>query len=437
MSASATDQPWNHLRSEGKGDNLFLSSIVALEPDTGEYVWHYQTSPGESWDHTATQQIIVADLTIDGQMRRVVMQAPKNGFFYVIDATTGKLISAKNFTDISWATHVDIKTGRPVETTERAILQNGQAIHFAAEPERRAHVASDVVQPADGAGVHSRSTATPFIDDASVHPVTTDHEPWHPPGRCTARSGGAGISASDHARQRWRPAHRVGSVEQNEVWRVERAGAGQWRRALHGGWSGVPGHGLGRVHRAGRGERQEPVVHADADWRDRGADDLCDRRRAVRGHHGWHGQLVGDVGAQANAKGNSLPNVSRLLVYTLGGTTKLPAPEPRPVRPLAPPPATAPAATVARGEAEYRNYCGRCHGPVGAVNFGILPDLRYSAALGSKDTWAAVVLGGVLKANGMASFAEVLDAAEADAIRAYVIAQANAAVVAERARGSQ
>ena len=137
-------------------------------------------------------------------------------------------------------------------------------------------------------------------------------------------------------------------------------------------------------------------------------------------------------GAQANAKGNSLPNVSRLLVYTLGGASKLPAPEPLPVRPLAPPPATAPAATVARGEAEYRTYCGRCHGPVGAVNFGILPDLRYSAALGSKETWAAVVLGGVLKANGMASFAEVVDATEADAIRAYVIAQANAGLASER-----
>ena len=79
--------PWNRkLRSEGKGDNLFLSSIVALRPDTGEYVWHYQSTNGESWDHTATQQIIIADLMIDGQKRHVVMQAPKNGFFYVIDA---------------------------------------------------------------------------------------------------------------------------------------------------------------------------------------------------------------------------------------------------------------------------------------------------------------------------------------------------------------
>ena len=108
--------PWNHgLRSEGKGDNLFLSSIVALKPDTGEYVWHYQSTPAESWDHTATQQIIIADLMIEGAPRHVLMQAPKNGFFYVIDAATGKLISAKNFTEIAWATSVDLKTGRPVE----------------------------------------------------------------------------------------------------------------------------------------------------------------------------------------------------------------------------------------------------------------------------------------------------------------------------------
>src|SRR5688572_5719893 len=108
--------PWNHnFRSEGKGDNLFLASIVALDPDDGSYKWHYQSTPGETWDHTATQQMILADLTIDRAPRRVLMQAPKNGFFYVLDAATGKLISAKNVTDIAWATHVDLATGRPVE----------------------------------------------------------------------------------------------------------------------------------------------------------------------------------------------------------------------------------------------------------------------------------------------------------------------------------
>jgi PQQ-dependent dehydrogenase (methanol/ethanol family) len=108
--------PWNQdIRSPGGGDNLFLSSIVALRPETGEYVWHYQTTPGETWDYTATQHIILADIEIDGKTRKVLMQAPKNGFFYVLDRADGSLISANNYIDVTWATHVDMKTGRPVE----------------------------------------------------------------------------------------------------------------------------------------------------------------------------------------------------------------------------------------------------------------------------------------------------------------------------------
>ena len=108
--------PWNrYVRSPGGGDNLYLSSIVALDPDTGDYKWHYQTTPGDSWDYTATQHMILADLEINGQIRKVIMQAPKNGFFYVIDRTNGELISAENYVPINWATHVDMETGRPVE----------------------------------------------------------------------------------------------------------------------------------------------------------------------------------------------------------------------------------------------------------------------------------------------------------------------------------
>ena len=95
--------PWNQrIRSPGGGDNLFLSSIVALKPDTGQYVWHYQTTPGETWDYTATQHIILADLTINNEKRKVLMQAPKNGFFYVLDRTNGKFISAQAFATVNW-----------------------------------------------------------------------------------------------------------------------------------------------------------------------------------------------------------------------------------------------------------------------------------------------------------------------------------------------
>ena len=99
----------------GNNDNLFLASIVALRPETGEYVWHYQMNPGEEWDYTCTASMISADLTIDGRQRSVLMQAPKNGFFYVIDRADGKLISAEEFTPQTWAERIDIATGRPVE----------------------------------------------------------------------------------------------------------------------------------------------------------------------------------------------------------------------------------------------------------------------------------------------------------------------------------
>ena len=106
--------PWDQqIRSPGGGDNLFLSSIVAVRPDTGKYVWHYQTTPGESWDYTAAQQMILADVEIAGKERKVIMQAPKNGFFYVLDRETGEFLSGKPFVKVSWATHIDSKTGRP------------------------------------------------------------------------------------------------------------------------------------------------------------------------------------------------------------------------------------------------------------------------------------------------------------------------------------
>src|SRR5690606_924479 len=153
--------PWNQaLRSPGGGDNLFLSSIVALDPDDGSYVWHYQTTPGETWDYTATQPIIVADLVLDGAERRVVMQAPKNGFFYVLDARTGELISANNFAAVNWATGIDLATGRPIENPAARYDRTGEPV---------------AVQPSS-AGAHN----------------------WHPMA-FSPQTGFAYLSASDNA----------------------------------------------------------------------------------------------------------------------------------------------------------------------------------------------------------------------------------------------
>jgi len=126
--------PWNRdFRSPGGGDNLYLSSILALRPDTGKLEWYYQTTPGDSWDYTAVQQITLADIRINGSARKVLMQAPKNGFFYVLDRITGKLISAEPYGNISWAKAVDLQTGRPIEN-EGVRYPNGKTIVISPGP---------------------------------------------------------------------------------------------------------------------------------------------------------------------------------------------------------------------------------------------------------------------------------------------------------------
>ena len=120
--------PWaRSKRSPAGGDNLYLASIVALNPDTGKYVWHYQETPGDNWDYTSTQPMILADLKIGGKPRKVILHAPKNGFFFVIDRTNGKFISAKNFVDVNWATGYD-ENGRPIEVADRALADRPRDI---------------------------------------------------------------------------------------------------------------------------------------------------------------------------------------------------------------------------------------------------------------------------------------------------------------------
>lgn len=117
------------VRSPAGGDNLFLSTIMAINPDTGRMVWHYQVNPADNWDYTATQKLVLAELEIEGKQRKVIMQAPKNGFFYVLDRTSGELISAEPYSLVNWASHVDMKTGRPVET-DRADFSDGPKLIF-------------------------------------------------------------------------------------------------------------------------------------------------------------------------------------------------------------------------------------------------------------------------------------------------------------------
>jgi hypothetical protein len=137
----------------GGGDNLFISSILAVRPDSGELVWYYQTTPGDNWDYTAVQQMVLADLMIDGVERKVLMQAPKNGFFYVLDRLTGELISAEPYSRVNWASGVDLQTGRPIEQPRRTLPRRrcGRDLSHGAW---RPQLASDGVAPGASPDVH-------------------------------------------------------------------------------------------------------------------------------------------------------------------------------------------------------------------------------------------------------------------------------------------
>jgi alcohol dehydrogenase (cytochrome c)/quinohemoprotein ethanol dehydrogenase len=414
--------PWNHTyRSQGEGDNLFLASIVALDPDDGSYVWHYQSSPGETWDHTATQQIVVADLEIEGGPRRVVMQAPKNGFFYVLDAASGELISARNFTEVSWATHIDMATGRPVETPSARYNETGERFLSLQNPNGAHTWHSMSYSPLTGLvyiPIHMANFVYGHDADFRPGPMKTNLGADFS-GNAPANAGEAALAlASAQGRLiAWDP------IAQSEVWRAERAGPANGGTLATAGGLVFQGTGSGQfiAMDAGTGaelwsaDTQTGVLAAPMSYEVDGVQYVA---ILVGSGGSW-----GMIGGAANIKGNDLPNRSRLLVYALDGGSGLPPSVPDPLRGLAPPPATGSPEAIARGAADYATYCGNCHG-AGAVNLGILPDLRSSAALGSAAAWSAIVLDGALEAGGMASFAPVMDAARVEGIRAWVIARA-------------
>ena len=415
--------PWNHTyRSQGKGDNLFLASIVALDPDDGSYKWHYQSSPGETWDHTATQQIVLADLEIDGATRRVVMQAPKNGFFYVLDAATGALISARNFTEVSWATHIDMKTGRPVENPEARYNETKKFFRSLQNPNGAHTWHSMSYSPLTGLvyiPIHSSNFV--YGHDAAFKPksmTTNVGVDFSGNAPANAKAAEDALASAQGRLIAWNP------VMQQEAWRVERAGPANGGALSTAGGVVFQGTGSGEFTAldAKTGQTlwssptQTGVMAAPVSYEAAGKQYVA----ILAGSGGSWGMIGGD----ANIKGNNLPNISRLLVYAVGGAATLPPAPPRPERTLSPPPATASAAVVAAGAVSYGVHCGNCHG-VAAVSLGILPDLRYSGALSSESAWRSIVLGGALEGRGMASFAPVLDNNAAEAIRAFVIARAN------------
>lgn len=423
--------PWNRAyRSPGKdgkgeGDNLYLSSIVAIRPKTGEYVWHYQTTPGETWDFTATQHIMLADMEIEGKVRRVLMQAPKNGFFYVIDRETGKFISAKPYISVNWATGIDPKTGRPIENPETRVDQTGKPAlvmpgalgghnwhPMAFSPEEKL-----VYIPAFEAGMMYAPEANWKPDKARGFNVGFNLGAGDLPPDGGFRKQVAGTLRGMLVA--WDP------VAQKARWTVEHPGP--WNGGLLATGGGLVFQGTAgsefNAYDAANGKKlwsfaaQTGVVAPPVTYTVNG-------EQYVAVLAGWGGAYALSVDGDLIKRKAPVRNVSRLLVFKIGGTAKLPAPPALAELPLDPPPSVAKPELIALGQAKYGRYCAVCHAP-GAVGSTVLPDLRRAGSLESAQAWNAVVEGGILKDSGMASFKGSLSKAEIEAIRAYVISRAN------------
>jgi alcohol dehydrogenase (cytochrome c)/quinohemoprotein ethanol dehydrogenase len=411
--------PWNQrIRSPGGGDNLFLASILALRPDTGDYVWHYQVNPGETWDYTATQPMILADLKIGGEVRKVLMQAPKNGFFYVLDRTNGKLISAQNHVPTNWASRIDVKTGRPVENPA-ARYPDGQKV---------------LVQPG-GAGGHnwpsmafSPTTVLVYLNSTINAQSYGDEPAGIPPFVHGAYLNTAACRACPPARPSaalpvvegettlvgWDP------VNQKAVWRAPRAGMSGAGVLATAGDLVVQGGGDGNITaydaRDGKKLWFSPIQNAamSAPIAYRVGDD---EYIAIAVGEGYSDFAKGDVPNIA-----ALPNTNRVLAFKLNATLTLPPVSYQAPPPPKPPVQTADAQTVAKGREFFNRFCFGCHG-IDAGSDHIHPDLRYSDALESKEAWANIVIGGARKDLGMRSFSEVVSTELAEAMRQYVIGQ--------------
>ena len=433
---ASPEAPW--IRSPGGGDNLFLASILAIRPGSGELVWHFQTTPGEMWDYTATQNMILADLQIEGRLRKVLMQAPKNGYFYVLDRTSGEFISARPYVFTNWASSMDA-SGRPT-INPAATYKDKPALIFPT-----------------GAGGHNwppmafnpqtQLVYIPARESGMVMAPLPGNYQWRP-GQTNAAHSVAfsffvnlmspaerkeydAVVASypglpDPATREFLIAY--DPVNQQERWRLplgraELAGGGVLTTA---GNLVVQGTSAGKlmVYRAdtgaivkeidvGTGIMAAPVSYE------------IDGEQYIAVLAGFGGAMAPLYPAESAAY--RYQNYGRLLSFKLGGTTT-PLPPAR-QQLSTPPPPQLPASTLQtapHGAALFFKYCVFCHGGQGEARLSAYPDLfRLDAQ--THAAFGQIVHDGRLAGNGMAGFADVLSTQDVAAIQAF-LAQGQAAL---------
>jgi quinohemoprotein ethanol dehydrogenase len=414
--------PWNQkYRSPKGGENLFTSSVVALKPDTGEYVWHYQENAADDWDYDSAEQMILADIAIEGKQRKVLLHAPKNGIFYVIERETGALISAKPFTFINWATGVDLKTGRPIEsaTARYASVDSppivpGPLGAHSWQPMSYSPLTGLTYIPVNEVGFKYKSQEDFEFKDLALNSGIDMVAAGLPQDRKIKK---AILDTVKGKLVAWDP------VGQKQAWAVERPGPWNGGTLATAGNLVFEGTAAGRfeAYRADTGEKvwsfdaQTGVMAGPVTYTVNG-------EQYVAVLAGWGG-VFPLVAGEVSSKSGRVRNVSRMLTFKLDGKATLPPLSPYEEPILNPPASTASKASIHHGEAVYQRFCSGCHGDV-VVSGGVLPDLRYSTAL-ADERWFKIVREGAYQSLGMVAFGEEVSQQDAADIRAYVIYRAN------------
>ncbi|QXH87084.1 MULTISPECIES: PQQ-dependent dehydrogenase, methanol/ethanol family [Pseudomonas] len=407
--------PWNYqFRSNGKGDNLYVSSILALRPDTGEYVWHYQITPQDQWDFTATQHMILADIEMNGSVRKVIMQAPKNGFFYVLDRTNGKLLSAKNFVPVNWASGIDLQTGRPILTgaadysKEPKVVQPSFLGGHNWHPMSYSPKTGYVYIPAQYTLAELKAAKVPqFLANKSVVNFGLDVPdlPEDPKVLNQIRDAWSGELIA------WDP------VKQKAAWKQPYVSAGNGGTLATAGNLVFQGTADGRVvayradtgqplweHRANSGVMAGPVTYT------------VNGEQYVAFSVGWGGILPLLTGPLTN-KGKVRAE-SRVIAFKLGATGELPPPKAAPVLPTTRQVLTATPEQLVQARGMFNGLCAGCHG-LNAISGGVVPDLRYLDD--NKHAAFPAFVSGALINKGMPNFSDILQREDMELLRQYLV----------------
>ncbi|MDR0786485.1 MAG: PQQ-dependent dehydrogenase, methanol/ethanol family [Gemmatimonadota bacterium] len=397
--------PWNReIRSPGGGDNLFLSSIVALEVETGEMRWYYQTTPGDSWDFTATQHIMLADLPIRGETRQVLMQAPKNGYFYVLDRATGELLSATAYTTMNWSVGIEPESGRPIEAPNARYLEQREVVQPGAYGGHNWHPMS--FNPATGL-VYIPMQEASMVYAQPANAFSYREGAWN---TGTNMGAGAGVqrAAPTGYLLAWDPVRGEArwSVPYGDIYNggtLSTAGNLVFQGTSDGrmvAYRATDGKLLWEAY-VGGGVMAAPITYE------------LDGVQYLTVMAGWGGSY----GLSGRGR---VATPGRMLVFAIGGSAVL---ESETVKREAPAviASNASPATIQAGATLFTQSCAVCHGQ-NAESSGVIPDLRYA----TPETIARIqniVLGGERSSLGMPSFANALTEEQLASIRAYLLSR--------------